>query len=396
MRNERVCVRSGRISRDFMQAINMTSHYEFNHVVNAAIDDIADKWLSLAPRSDQAFFLQWPWIGNWLATVKPFRHYLVVALEGTTVVGLAILVEHTQWRHGFVRAKQLCLHRTGIATDDEIWIEYNDFLLDKCHANAVRSQMFRYICDNLDFDELVFGASDNQLIANFADSCSLTRVDIWRAKSYCVQFHDAPSDSFDSYLSANSRYQIKRSLKLYPDYQLQFAQNSAEALLWLNDIADIHQRRWPQSGFLMPTFTQFHQRMLTQAIADGAVQLIKITLDAITRVYLYNFIHAGKVYFYLSAIAEPDNLTASNNKAKPGLAAHYLAIEYYKKQGYQAYDFMGGDARYKSSFSNEISELCISKFQKPRLQLRLELWLKRLKHRYCQWRSQLNSGDMPT
>ncbi|MDZ7903758.1 MAG: hypothetical protein U5L01_15010 [Rheinheimera sp.] len=93
------------------------------------------------------------------------------------------------------------------------------------------------------------------------------RADIWRAKAYCVQFHDAPSDSFDSYLSANSRYQIKRSLKIYPNYQLQVANCGAEAVEWLDDIAQLHRQRWPKSGFLIAEFREFHHRMLSKGIA---------------------------------------------------------------------------------------------------------------------------------
>ncbi len=374
----------------------MSRAYQFSYAINSSLEDIAIKWQSLALRSEQAFFLQWHWIGNWLTTFQPARYYVVEATCGPDLVGLAVLVEHIEWRHGFIRARQLCLHRTGIAKNDEIWIEYNDFLLDKSHEQAVRSQMFRYICDNLVFDELVLGATDNRLIEDLAKNCKLLRTDIWQAKAYCVQFHDAPSDSFDSYLSANSRYQIKRSLKLYPNYQLQVANSGAEAVQWLDDIAQLHQQRWPKSGFLITEFREFHQRMLSNGIAEGTVQLIKITLDATTRVYLYNFIHAGKVYFHLSAIAELNSPIAGNNKAKPGLAAHYLAIEYYKKQGYIAYDFMGGDARYKSSFANEVSELCIAKFQRPLLLLRLELWLKKRKQQLYKWRRKQNLFETQT
>jgi len=370
----------------------MISHYHFATLHAPAFADIAMKWQALALRSEPNCFLQWPWIGRWLTTFKPSRYHLVEAKFGADIVGLAILVEHIEWRHGCFRAKQLCLHRTGIATNDEIWIEYNDFLLDSDHAPALRSQMFRYICDNLVFDELVFGVADSRLIANLPEIGQLRREDIWQANAYCVRFHDEATAPFDGYLSANSRYQIKRSLKLYPEYQFQVACDQEQAADWLPDIARLHQLRWPQSGFRLAGFTEFHQQMIEHGIADGSVQLIKITLDATTRVYLYNFISAGKVYFYLSAIAEPAGLTAGSNKAKPGLVAHYLAIDFYKKQGFVAYDFMGGEARYKASFANEITELCITRFQRPLPLLRIEHWLKQLKTQWYKWR-QKNKSD---
>lgn len=361
--------------------ICMTAEYQFSYHQSPALTDIEQLWQTLAAQSEQSFFLQWPWIGTWLKTFAPKQYYLVVARYAEQVVGLAILVEHVEWRYGVIRSKQLCLHRTGIATSDEIWIEYNDFLLAKGHASQLRSQMFRYICDTLAFDELLFGASDAGLLAELAQQTELTRTDVWFAKAYCVQFHDAPTQGFDSYLSANSRYQIKRSLKLYPGYQFEKASDSHQAMAWLQDIIELHQQRWSVSGFRQSSFSEFHQQLLNDGIACGQVELLKVTLDDTTRVYLYNFIWANKVYFYLSAIAEPSTTNVSNNKAKPGLVAHYLAIEYYKSKGFLAYDFMGGDARYKASFSNEISELYISKFQRNKLIFLLEQRLKNAKNK---------------
>lgn len=362
----------------------MTSHYQFATLENPAVEYIADKWQQLALRSEQDFFLQWPWIGSWLETFKPTRYFLVEANLGQTLVGLAVLVEHIEWRHGFIRSKQLCLHRTGIAASDEIWIEYNDFLLDKHHATSVRSQMFRYICDNLAFDELVIGASASQVI-DALDKCTvLKRVDIWQANSYQVKFHDAANDPFDAYLSANSRYQIKRSRKNYAECKFEVAKDMHSVTAWMTDISLLHKQRWPKSGFRLELFRKFHMQLLEECINDGRVELIKITLAPSTRVYLYNFISGKTVYFYLSAMTGETLEEAVSNKLKPGLVAHFLAIEYYKKLGFEVYDFMGGDARYKASFSNKISGLIIAKFQRTTVLLGIENLLKMVKFKIVQ------------
>jgi CelD/BcsL family acetyltransferase involved in cellulose biosynthesis len=73
-----------------------------------------------------------------------------------------------------------------------------------------------------------------------------------------------------------------------------------------------------------------------------------------------------------------------SNKLKPGLVAHFLAIEYYKKLGFEVYDFMGGDARYKASFSNKISGLIIAKFQRKTVLLGIENLLKMVKFKIVQ------------
>jgi len=362
----------------------MTNQYQFAFLENPDSDYIAEKWQQLALRSEQDFFLQLSWIGTWLEVFKPEKYFLIEAKIGECVVGLAILVEHIEWRHGFIRSKQLCLHRTGVAACDEIWIEYNDFLLDKNHATSVRSQMFRYICDNLAFDELVIGASSSQVIDVFDKCTALKRIDTWQANSYQVKFHDAANDPFETYLSANSRYQIKRSLKNYAECKLDVAKDMQSVKEWMADISLLHKQRWPKSGFRLELFRMFHMQLLEKCINDGHVELIKITLSPSTRVYLYNFISGKTVYFYLSAMTGVISENEVNNKLKPGLVAHYLAIEHYKKRGFAVYDFMGGDGRYKASFSNEISELFIAKFQRKTLQYAVENLLRTVRFKIVQ------------
>lgn len=357
----------------------MTVTYKFSTSYCPAHAEIAALWLELQEKCPPNFFLQWSWIGCWLKTFQPRKYHLVVAEYAGEVVGLAILVEQLQWRYGAVRSKQLHLHRTGLAVDDEIWIEYNDFLLATEHANSVRTHLFSYICDTLDFDELVIGAATSNILASFATSKAMTRVDVWQARSYCAVFHDAPEQTFAQHLSANTRYQIKRSLKLFPHSRLEKANDSQSAMAWLDDIAKLHQQRWPDSGFQRPQFVEFHRRVVSEGIAEGRVDLLKINLNESTRVYLYNFIAQKQVYFYLSAISEFAGHVGFDNKAKPGLIAHFMAIEHYKRLGFKCYDFMGGDARYKESFSNEVIELYIAKFQRSSLIFRAENCLKKIK-----------------
>ncbi len=357
----------------------MTAAYKFSTSYCPGHTEIAALWLVLQKKCPPNFFLQWTWIGNWLKTFQPSQYHLVIAEYSGEVVGLGILVEHLQWRFGLVRSKQLHLHRTGFADDDEIWIEYNDFLLATEFADSVRPQMFNYICDTLGFDELVIGASTSNMLADFDNNKGMVRADVWHARSFCAVFHDEPTASFAKYLSANTRYQIKRSAKLFPNCRLETTTNSQLAMDWLDDIANIHQQRWQASGFKLMKFMEFHRQVVCDGIADGTVDLLKINLDESIRVYLYNFIAQNQVYFYLSAISEFPEHVEYDNKAKPGLIAHFIAIEHYKQLGFKSYDFMGGDARYKESFSNEVIELYIAKFQRSSLIFRAENSLKKIK-----------------
>ena len=60
--------------------------------------------------------------------------------------------------------------------------------------------------------------------------------------------------------------------------------------------------------------------------------------------YLYNFIDGKTVRYYSSGF-----LYEADNRLKPGMVAHTLCIEHYLATGMDRYDFMAGEARYKTS-----------------------------------------------
>lgn len=354
--------------------------YEFTHQRNPSIEQIACVWQALEQYSQQVFFIKWLWIGNWLTVFQPKNYVLVTARNADEVVGLAIFVEHTQMRYGILKSKQLLLHRTGIDAEDKIWIEFNDFLMHQAHEAKLRSQLFAYVCTHLEFDEIVIGASEAVVLKDVAKTAAefgMSAIDIWHAKSYRVVFDDNISQSVLSSLSSNSRYQINRSKKNYPKLTVEICEDETTFVDWIKDISSIHQQRWDNSGFKFEKFCEFHRQVILAGMNNSAVQIFKIQLSPDEKVYLYNFLSNDNAYFYLSAMTSQND----DNKQRPGLVAHSIAIDYYKSKGLKAYDFMGGDARYKSSFSNQTTELKLMKFQHVRFLLAVEHLLKSLKMR---------------
>jgi CelD/BcsL family acetyltransferase involved in cellulose biosynthesis len=69
--------------------------------------------------------------------------------------------------------------------------------------------------------------------------------------------------------------------------------------------------------------------------------------------YLYNFVHRGWVAAYQSGF----DFSEDADRLKPGMVCHLLAMEHYRQAEMQAYDFLGGEARYKRTFANAETEL---------------------------------------
>lgn len=347
--------------------------------------NIANKWRSLEHKSNASVFLSWQWVGNWLDLVSE-KLFLVEAYHDDKVVGLGFFVERTRKVFGCISIKQWWLHRTGVQQEDQIWIEYNDFLLDESSAIAVRKQMINAVAN---FDpsvkEIIIGLSSTDRLKHFTRSfvqINFLATSIVKARGYLATLSCSNEDYLKASLSKNTRAQISRSKKLLQSQgQLTFEVFSdPEKLADLYPkIASIHIDKWQEtnegSGFANPIFAGFHQAVALNN-TDELVQISVLSSNEVELGYLVNFVYKNKVYFYLSALQQnPDN------KIKIGLTLHAEAIQYYAEQGIESYDFLGGDARYKQSLSNQKYKLEIQRYFRNELLLMLEYQLKKFKMR---------------
>ena len=198
------------------------------------------------------------------------------------------------------------------------------------------------------------------------ENCGRFRSLEWQAPSYCTHLTKNFSniDCFLESLSSNSRAQIRKSMRLYEKIgklTIDLAKNSDELSQWFEHLNQLHMKRWGNSdegsGFSNPWFVSFHSALLNDGLKGGEAELLRIKAGDSVLGYLYNFVFKGHIYFYLSGFNFNDD-----PKLKPGLVSHCLAISYYSQLGNNCYDFMGGDARYKRSLSNQNGEMTIIRY----------------------------------
>ena len=343
---------------------------------------IAKKWQKLEQKSNSSIFISWLWIGSWLDLVsEPL--FLIEAYQNDKVVGLGFFVEKHRKVLGIFPVKQWWLHRTGDQKKDQIWIEHNDFLLDKCCANDVREAMVNAINEyDSSIDEIVVGLSTSEVLKSFAQKYKYVRSLI-NTFGYTVDISKVSNEYMLEILSKNTRSQINRSIKLLSqqgELGFRVISEKAELACLYDEISTIHIKRWEKekegSGFSNVIFTNFHQRLMNNDMQQNTkvVQVSVLSLDKTDIGYLINFVYNNTVYFYLSALTE-----STNNKIKIGLTLHSKAIQYYADKGIDSYDFLGGEARYKQSLSNNSYELSIVCFYKKNWVLTLDNRLKKIK-----------------
>lgn len=346
---------------------------------------LLEDWRILEESAHTTFFLSWSWIASWLESYAPDADVLCVRYNNE-LVGLSLLCKSTfsGWKR--FTSRRLHINQTGNSELDQIWTEYNGILCSSAHETPVQLLLMSYLVDHYaDWDELQIGAVTKTLANTLHESSDLTRLDLWHSPSYGVDLNVLRArhiDFLDS-LSRNTRYQIRRSLKLYAisdAITLKFASSEEEALLFFNEIGPLHITRWGggsgESGFANPHFISFHTSLISNAFKLKQIDLIKIQCGDRTLGYLYNFLYRGRVYFYLSGL-----VSENDAKLKPGLCAHSLAIQHYLDSGYCFYDLMGGNDRYKSSLGSVHEYLFQISLQKKHFKFKVESYLRKVKQR---------------
>lgn len=356
-----------------------------------AIDDpkrLATDWLDLEARSDCSFFLTWDWIGTWLSVTPGLSPVVLAVRDGNMTVALAVLQSGHQ-RRRFRHTRSLLLHRTGNPETDIITIEYNGLLMDRLYRDRIMRSIMPFL-KNANFPQPKFDRWDEIHIAMATADMAQRARD---AGFLCLEMAHKPSwfvdlnairrsgKSYLDTLSSNTRYQIRRALRLYQErgpLVARVADSTAEAMNFLQDFKTLHQATWTSrgqpGGFSNPYFEAFHRAILEQCVERGTVELVRVSAGDDLVGVVYNFIHKTSVYAYQTGFAyTPDA------RLKPGLVSHCLCIERHLKNGADVYDFMAGDNRYKSNLGIAGPDLMHHVLMRPTLKAKAELWLRDLK-----------------
>ncbi|MFT7088366.1 MAG: hypothetical protein ACJAU4_000152 [Glaciecola sp.] len=319
-------------------------------------------------------FLSYEWISTWLqcASNKPLLTTFISSCVNEPV-GFAFIgcVDS-------VLGKVFFLNQTGNQQDDQVWIEYNDVICASQHK-ACRNALLHYLAEQRNTFKFV-GVNNMQAWSHrHWREWSLQPINGFIAASTkppADSCASASNTSLIAHFSKNTKSQISRSQKYieqqYGETTVTWLRsNQVEAAL--KDMANLHIEQWGKhdygSGFTNPRFVEFHRRIMQQGMQQGMqpelqqpllpqnnqstnsdwVHLAKFCAGDVTLGYLYFFTRNKQVYFYLSAI----NYATQDNKYKPGLLMHKLAMQHFEGLGYTSYDFLAGDARYKTSLSNQ-------------------------------------------
>lgn len=327
--------------------------------------ELGARWRDLESRADGSFFTSWTWVGAWLSTFGddgrlPEIH-LLVARVGSVTAGLALVgtrpMRSVLMRSILKNGRVCALHQSGVREDDALFIEYNDFLLDRRFASPARAAMLAAIAaEKKNWREFRLSGVVPVLHRAVEQGGLNYRIISDRLCPWVDLAKVPPGRSgYLAVLSRNTRQQIQRSVRLYEAegaLDLAPARDSSEARAMLSEMAALHQKSWQdreghRGAFGSARFARFADRLVETGNPDGSVQLLRARAGSRPLGYLLNFVHRGHAYAYQSGFAYRDD-----NRFRPGLVSHVLAIVRAREQGLRGYHFMAGEGRYKSSLAN--------------------------------------------
>ncbi len=302
-------------------------------------------WRELETRAELSFFQSWTWAGC-LFGARFTDPVLLRAERGGAVVAL-----------GLFNRRRLALHlgESGDAAQDGVYVEHNGLLLAR-HGAPDLVALLRAARRP--------GVVPRRLVLSGVDEAHLLAVRAAGGRVVLRRAHVAPlldltvtGGDWMAGLSANTRQQLRRSVRAYGSVALRRAETVREAHEFLDALAVLHQASWNRRGqpgaFARPFFREFHRALIARGLPRDEIDLLRVSAGGAVIGYLYNFRHRGRVLAYQSGF----DYQAARGAQQPGLTCHQAAIDMYVAAGAKAYDFLAGDHRYKRSLANAEQQL---------------------------------------
>lgn len=347
-------------------------------VVAVPFEQAATDWDRLFRRSGGNAFLSRAWqesLYRSLASASGRFEPRLITYNGEVRAALSLGGARRTWDHG-VPLRRYALNETGCAALDRVGLEHNGLLAEADDQVPAFRALLEHLLERRDWDELLVGwvrIDRWEALRQALEGLPLTpRIEERKPYFYVELTGIADVADYLSGLSANTRYQIRRAMRLYggPEALDQEAARDAEqASEWFEQLVRLHQRHWQmrrgfQGAFAHPRVLDFHRRLVRAAAPEGVVEIFRVRTPEHEIGYLYNLCAGGTVCNYQGGLNYSDD-----QRLKPGLVCHALAVAHAARQGWDRYDLLVGDSQYKRSLASHRGEMLRVRIQRPRWRL---------------------------
>ena len=365
--------------RPTQRSVNLAIHTakEWSH--------IEPQWRALADSSPyRTFYLSADWTGAWLETFGELLQPEILLFEERGACVGACLLIHNREKRGPFHVSRLYLNTAQSNAAERPMMEFNSVLCRAGWELKIADSLGAHL-QALDWNEFVIEGMRSGPILDYLQTRALphlaARVSV--VPSYYVDLERLRRSNtpYEKSLSSNTREQLRRGLRRYSSIgpiEVEVACDFSRATDLFEEMRQMHQSTWTergQVGALDPQL-EFHRTLMKRAFANGGIHLLRVSAGGQTLGVLYNFIQDRKVYFFQSGF----NYKVAP-ELQPGLVTHACAIYHYLEAGYDDYDFLAGDARYKRSLAKDFRNLAWIVFARPSVKLTFIDFLRAVRRR---------------
>jgi CelD/BcsL family acetyltransferase involved in cellulose biosynthesis len=328
----------------------------------ARLESLRPAWDELVTRSECSDVTLTPgWMLPWWSVFgsEGGRQLRVLAFhDGERLVGLAPLLSRPHRYRKAIPFRRLEMLGSGEHEADETCGDYLGPLVEKGREADVATAFAEALVSNAAgaWDELIIPAmnGDGALPKLLSEALEARSVKVVLDER-TVAPHIALPETFEAYLGLlkqNKRAQLRKSLRAFEAWAggppvLVRVKSAAELAEGKRVLMALHRERWGGDGvFGSPKFRAFHDRVMPELLAKGALDLGWMSVRDEPVAAFYNFRWNGKLSFYQSGrkLDIPDEV-------RVGVTMHAYLIQSAIADGLREYDFLAGASQYKMSLA---------------------------------------------
>lgn len=278
--------------------------------------------------------------------------------DGDRLVGLGPLLSRRHLYRPAIPFRRLEMVGSGEHQSDETCADYLGLIAEKGREAEVASAFARALVSDVagPWDELVLSSmnGDSPLPSLLRDALAAHDLDVELEEWSTAPFVPLPK-TWEAYLASlkqSKRAQLRKSLRAFESWAggppvLTRVSSLAELPEGKRILMALHRERWGGDGvFGSAKFRSFHDRVMPELLARGALDLGWMSVRDEPVAAFYNLRWNGKLHFYQSGrkLDIPDDV-------RVGVTMHAYLIRSAIEAGLREYDFLAGASQYKMALA---------------------------------------------
>lgn len=329
------------------------------------------EWMALEERLQSPYLTcSSAWTGTWLKHYGDLvPHQIAVGRSESEIVALCLVTKGVGQFDGPFALKTLHVGTAGEPEADSVCVEYNRLLV----APELRTQFIHRLKEQITAQEsydclLIDGMAEAESRDFLAGDEPHSMREVPSHFCDLTLFRSATAEPWRLF-GESTRTNLRRALRDLGDIEVDWAEDAPQALTYYDEMIGYHQARWNASGkpgaFASARFRNFHQDLIETLVPQQRATLIRARQGQKVLGILYLLVEQNRLWYYQGGL--PDH----QSKHSLGNVTQYSAMLEGARRGYDAFDFMAGDAQYKRVLSTHHNTVFWVQWRKPSLKFRL-------------------------